>query len=195
MPTSRGMIFSDHSILATLSGTKVVTRRVVRNSTRFPNAEQQGMPAAHCPYGVPGDQLWVRESYKVVMVGQERHTARIYYKADGATHDLFVPEDRRERLRVSRYGQWHQARYMPRWMARLHATVVDVGVERLHAMVPHPKDFEEEGVPGGVRDFQIGWNELNANRGFAWARDPWVFVVRYQLDRVNSLLHPEVNVA
>ncbi|MDH2234562.1 hypothetical protein N5K37_32115, partial [Delftia tsuruhatensis] len=61
----RPILFSAPMVLALLAGTKTQTRRVAKEFAgrddlekilrRFPN--QNG-----CPYGQPGDRLWVREA-------------------------------------------------------------------------------------------------------------------------------------
>lgn len=59
MMKERPILFSGPMVLALLSGAKTVTRRLAK-------VLQHQWSYAPCPYGAPGDRLWVREMFAPV---------------------------------------------------------------------------------------------------------------------------------
>lgn len=162
----RPILFSGPMVRAILDGRKTQTRRVAKGF----------LPWDECPYGLPGDRLWVRETYRSAIHGAGR---KIVYRADqdGST-DGFV---------------WRPSIFMPRALCRLVLDVAAVGVERLQDISLH--DCYAEGCerPNPLRlgsvvcetDNARGWytqlwDSLNAKRGFGWATNPWVWVVEFK---------------
>lgn len=141
---SRPILFSAPMVRALLAGTKTQTRRVAKHPhvlsakrinsypghTLFYCTLQEtvvgaaSVGAVACPYGVPGDQLWVREQF-AGSIAYERHGYplrewgnKIWYCADGEP----------------RSGQWTRPRpsiHMPRSLSRITLELTDVRVERL----------------------------------------------------------------
>lgn len=75
-----------------------------------------------CPYGAPGDRLWVREAWSfigdqgVFDLDQARpYNCAPIYRADGAKAD-----------------RWWPSIHMPRWASRISLRITDVRVERLN---------------------------------------------------------------
>jgi hypothetical protein len=80
-PKERPILFSAPMVRAILAGTKTQTRRVVKltgpdvieerdDGSRWPHCVtwahgDDGSPWYACPYGQPGDRLWVRETWRV----------------------------------------------------------------------------------------------------------------------------------
>ena len=61
----RPILFSAPMVRALLNGTKTQTRRVVKRfevRAGMPEPEMQSLLRC-CPYGAPGDRLWVRETF------------------------------------------------------------------------------------------------------------------------------------
>lgn len=70
-----------------------------------------------CPYGVPGDRLWVRETF--YRIGE---TNQIFYRADNSNNfndPLFWG------------GPWKPSIFMPRSANRIILEVLDIRVERV----------------------------------------------------------------
>lgn len=66
-----------------------------------------------CPYGRPGDRLWVRETWHC----ESALSGSVRYRASGdALHDL---------------RRWKPSIHMPRWASRISLEVTGVRVERL----------------------------------------------------------------
>lgn len=131
-----------------------------------------------CPYGVPGDRLWVRESWAVTdreaawdipaHLKIERGVEDILYRAD---YVACAPDPL----------PWKSPRFMPRWASRILLEVTDVRVERVQEI--SNADVSAEGfAPWG--DKYIGfaelWDALNAKRSYSWASNPWVWVIAFR---------------
>lgn len=135
-----------------------------------------------CPYGAPGDRLWVRETWSTIAELDHLKPsllpkdAPIFYRAT---------EDQGE-------GILRPSIFMPRWASRIDLVVTDTRVERLQDMTE--EDAIAEGAPDtrGVWDGVLGdrggprewvrtlWNEINAKRGHSWDSNPWVWPIGFR---------------
>ncbi|BCF96593.1 hypothetical protein PPGU19_011620 [Paraburkholderia sp. PGU19] len=154
-----------------------------------------------CPYGKPGDRLWVRESLKFVDTPTTRHDHAVY-AADGVR----VPRDQRladwacDGMAFG-FANSVPSIHMPRWASRITLEVTGVRVERLHSV--SEADAAEEGVEfvdagrtywkdylgsstncdemtflSARQSFSTLWNSING--AGAWAANPWVWVVEFK---------------
>lgn len=146
---------------------------------------------AFCPYGAPGDRLWVRETHafcpRSPLAKTWSHTpeeARVIYGADG------------ERRLSGPLGpwkvKWRPSIHMPRWASRLTLEVTEVRVERLQDI--SEEDARAEGVEpiAILRDYAAGplpvisyrkgfevlWEQINGPA--SWDANPWVWVVGFK---------------
>jgi hypothetical protein len=105
-----------------------------------------------CPYGQPGDRLWVRETWKPYT--EETGDCGIRYRADGAfiNHEnswqgadrwLAVrrPEEQYPQMKPPK---WRPSIHMPRWASRITLEITDVRVERLQEI--SEADARAEGI-------------------------------------------------
>lgn len=197
----RPILFSAPMVRAILTGTKTVTRRIVRDTGLYAiDASIHGAAtverellalATRCPYGAPGDRLWVRETW-----GRSWHHAQppAFYRA---TDDLNG---------YSEFDGWRPSIHMPRWASRLTLDVLSVRVERLHAIddadamregvygcrrcgghgidpvrVGHDPDWCAKCGGAGPRprdDFAALWDSINGARA-PWSSNPWVWRVEF----------------
>jgi hypothetical protein len=210
------ILFSGPMVRALLDSSKTQTRRIVKSqppadvspilvSRYHPTVidrrgdEQPGEEifGAHsddgewgckCPFGQPGDRLWVRETF--------------LYVGPGSGSDL--PSYREERanpenhmaancwFRASRPDEtlvWTPSIHMPRWASRITLEITGVRVERLQDI--SEADAEAEGVDFlrrvpdadetlSARDlFWCLWDSLAAPAS-DWAANPWVWVVDFK---------------
>jgi len=196
------ILFSGPMIRALLSGTKTQTRRVVkpqpdRYIVSFEKLGNDWKPVwgvacmpteeanrcIRCPCGVPGDKLWVRETWNA---SQHRTTrqVRVFYRADDSNRQIDVYELPPSR----RFGEhWRPSIHMPRWASRITLEVTDVRVERVQEITG--EDARAEGVdaipaaPAAFThrtSFAKLWNSINAKRGYGWDLNPWVSVVEFR---------------
>lgn len=161
----RPILFSAPMVRAILDGRKTVTRRVVKPQpenrgvmgvTRmlafkkrtgpdfwlWPNAKDEIQ--AMCPYGRPGDRLWVREAHSIFQThGQHRADDKRWGPWDGLPTQLSADGTQiayyREGFDRCDPGRWRPSIHMPRWASRITLEVTSVRVERL-------KDITEAGA-------------------------------------------------
>ena len=192
MADVKPILFSVDMVRALLAGRKTQTRRVVKDQD-IPDEVYELIPGdMHpCPYGQPGDLLWVREAWSGCFDQghirvRDRHPDIVWYWADGNCPD----------------GDWEKPRpsiHMPRWASRLTLRVTGIRVERVQDI--SQSDADAEGCPGfyspmhpdaGVTDGQTPreefaelWNSINAKRGFGWDANPWVWVIDFEVIQRN----------
>lgn len=181
----RPILFSGPMVRAIIDGRKTVTRRVVKPQPDFlgsmtdPNTPFKTLGAGlHgqivCPYGQPGDRLWVRETFAVY--GDEKMAA-IHYRADRPHH-------------VGQKGMGYKPSiHMPRWASRILLEITAVRVERLQdisqeqAMAEGVLSCESALDPDGngyspYELFSALWVSINGHD--SWHANPWVWVVEFK---------------
>lgn len=195
----RPILFSAPMVRAILAGKKTQTRRIVKpqpewaegawywRHPRYNNglgvhyfhtdAESAAEKMATvCPYGVAGDRLWVRETYRSWMGSHDAGSPRcIAYKADGG--EIAMP--------------WKPSIYMPRMLSRITLEVVAVRVERLQDITESDaeregfeRSFEPDGSEYGAElttaceAFEALWHKING--ADSWTANPWVWVVEFR---------------
>ena len=144
-----------------------------------------------CPYGIPGDRLWVRETWQPCATDTG---GAIEYKA-GGTRTIYSDDcslDDWLTATANYYNKgWRPSIYMPRWASRITLEVTGVRVERVCEITE--SDALAEGVaedvglgycdpetPSARMMFKDLWNSLNSPRGFGWDVNPWCWVVEFK---------------
>jgi hypothetical protein len=198
----RPILFSAPMVRAVLAGTKTQTRRIVRGSIRgqVVDPDNPEPVLTNCPYGAPGDRLWVREAHAIGSSHAPDDYPHVHYLADGARHHHDGGSICREAdtpATTPFAGPWRPSIHMPRWASRLDLEVTEVRVEQLARMPGH--EIRREGVPCPVHDFPSGfcisqpdapcldhyrafaklWDGINPHA--PWASNPWVWVVSFKL--------------
>ena len=210
----RPILFSGPQVRAILEGRKTQTRRMIRlpkhehvtmddirpDGKRWPVVVDKynnwnDMP---CPYGQPGDRLWVRETWRPVM---ESYRSYIEYQAGGEKELLGKDIDALTKIKKialrfpgaskERNSEvWHPSNRMPRWASRITLEVVSVRVERLQDI--SDADATAEGcersamkvASGFMREvFRGVWTHING--ADSWADNPWVWVVEFKRTEVR----------
>lgn len=129
------ILFSAPMVRAILDGTKTQTRRVVKPQPSFfgsmgnPNTPFKTLDAGlhcqiRCPYGQPGDRLWVREAHW--WFKDEHDPVTGYYPPKLTADDVEYRADGDDRRKV-----WRPSIHMPRWASRITLEITGVRVERL----------------------------------------------------------------
>ncbi len=211
--TSRPILFKGAMVRALLSGAKTQTRRICKPQppahthkvltyhypdprdhfwayvNRAPNEAELSSWVYPCPYGQPGDKLWVRESFAHVYRTNAAPLARspddLAYMADDMTPDRDL------------YGAWKPSIHMPRWASRITLEIVSVRVERLQDI--SEADARAEGITDGgcttcgnpepcgcaapapdARDAYCNlWGQINGPD--SWTANSWVWVVEFKV--------------
>jgi len=191
----RPILMSGPMVRAILEGRKSQTRRECKPEWyRCLDMEEPDARAAaltRCPYGQPGDRLWVRETW-----GKDPD-GRPCYRADCTVHldsDNYADQLEHDRLVGARWARWRPSIFMPRWACRLVLEIVAVRVERLQeiseadvraegceirAMWMFGADTKEKRNAIARPVYQNLWDSLNAKRA-PWSSNPWVWVVEFR---------------
>lgn len=116
-----------------------------------------------CPYGVPGDILWARETW-ARGPGGSRECVYLATVNDGEHPPA-----------------WKPAIHMPKWACRLWCRVESVRVERVQDISEADAIAEGRSLtrddPRGY--FPDTWDKINGKRGFGWKANPWVWAITY----------------
>lgn len=187
----RPILFSAPMVRAILAGTKTQTRRAAkprRNPSLLDGSWSDGYVLdpgnrewlmRDCPYGEPGDRLWVKETFRDA---RDFGAGRVLYRASGDTA-----------------CGWKPSIFMPRELSRLTLDVADVRLERLQDISDRgpQNDCTAEGVfhcgmdvpsyeewsASGFRSsekymYRQLWESING--AGSWDANPWVWVVEFR---------------
>ena len=222
----RPILFSGPMVRAILEGRKTHTRRVVKPQPDIPDGSYLKFYPRHgvfgrgpeededgplqpliyngkplkCPYGKPGDRLWVRETFQTIG-GYDAETQKTFqpindcgihgraiYRADGGNGKAYLA--------------WKPSIHMPRWASRILLEIIRVRVERLNEI--SDDDSKAEGIePRGIslrtakpstwtdylgrngagfvlprESFKSLWESINGPT--SWDKNPWVWVVEFK---------------
>lgn len=214
----RGMIFNGEMVRALLDGRKTQTRRIIKDCTvgrdpiskfikigkKFIGCYPEDVPELIrecCPYGVPGDRIWVRETWGVVSheldedgriqpwtpdrpataihempFGNGYYSGHAIYAADGDF--TWGDDDGYEDGRSC----WKPSIHMPRAASRILLEITDVRVERLRSM--SQDDARAEGVIAASGPMEAGlafrelWDSIYGEE--SWKANPWVWVIEFK---------------
>ena len=187
----RPILFSAPMVRAILDGSKTQTRRVVKllNGQYMPPSRAADINGWNqmlrlCPYGQPGDRLWVREAFLGWYKTADKSFSHVAaYRADG--YELEAGE------------RWTPSIHMPRAASRITLEVTGVRVDRLQDI--SEEDARAEGITDGgclncgnpetdcgclnpqpdARDsFVRLWQSINGPE--SWGANPWVWVVEFK---------------
>lgn len=127
-----------------------------------------------CPFGQPGDRLWVRETFAL---GEPPYFG-VAYRADEGDNPEDVGGERQK---------WTPSIHMPRYLSRITLEITDINVERVQDITA------DEAIKEGVVDpimgtyglspktvFRDMWNDIYAERGLGWNENPWVWAITFR---------------
>jgi hypothetical protein len=205
----RGILMSGQNPTKIIAGIKTETRRIIepqpileRDKTyegghklRFKGVDIAEVAARMgfigvggeclCPFGNRGDQLYIRES------------ARLLWEADGMTSVQYmdggdfrdVPDEicsdthptlqRWIDWQSQNKLRWRPSIHVPEWGCRTLVELLRVWVERIQDITQ--AGCEAEGYRGGCRVRQLfaaQWDNLHG--AGAWKRNDWVFALRFK---------------
>ncbi|MFT0517315.1 hypothetical protein [Pseudomonas faucium] len=206
----RPILFSGHMVRAILNGQKTVTRREIKPSMRSADSsfelhqqEDESWRPMHtfdescmdaqgtehpivCPYGQPGDRLWVREAWLAdsqldsIAPRDLSQGEPIFYPADGSV--------RQTGCAMISQGRGRPSIHMPRWASRILLEITAVRVELLQdiseeqaeaegvGFLRHAPDYDETLTAAQL--FECLWSSINGDD--SWSGNPWVWVVEFK---------------
>lgn len=213
----RPMLFSGPMVRALLDRSKTQTRRFVKTQPSvlgddFPGPRgKNGMSRAYlphldfhraampevCPYGQPGDRLWVREAFRTEE-GSDHIKPSLLVAMDG--RNLCVPYWRDADLEGNNFshsldglrpGKYRPGMFMPKAASRITLEITGVRVERLQDISGSDALAEGVGQPVGTplahgsatdawnqRAYSALWEQINGPG--SWAANPWVWVIEFR---------------
>lgn len=186
-------------VRAILDGTKTQTRRVVKGAPmqwlvrdKFA-PEFVADPGNHlCPYGQPGDRLWVRETFADLRGTGIEHrpdtSGPLKRFAFAADHP---PGSHGDEARKEFGVKWKPSIHMPRAASRITLEITGVRVERLQDIseedalaegctstaIVH-EDGEDYTGHYASEEYQDLWESINGPG--SWDANPWVWVVEFK---------------
>lgn len=170
------ILFSTPMVQAIMDGRKTMTRRIVKPKRNIESHEilykcgendywigtYNGHFMGHsstrmkCPYGQPGDLLWVRETFfdtkKVKEAFAFQHSPDFIYKAD---ENNFIG-----------CHNWKPSIHMPKAAARIWLRVTDIRVERLQYI--SSGDIIDEGIRVPIHEGKICWEVGQENNAMSF---------------------------
>lgn len=204
----RPILFASPMVRAIIEGRKAITRRIMKPQPHY-NFLARGLVGVtpqwplqdgvrwfmadgmseltKCPYGAPGDQLWVREQLF-------RPDGDLWlYKADRQPVEVDSADVTEMVVWAHHKQQAHcPSIHMPRWASRITLEITDVRVERLQEITEEDAKAEGAaearcGIAGYAMDdpvyshrtgFVRLWTDING--ADSWKDDPWVWVVSFK---------------
>jgi hypothetical protein len=196
------MLFSPEMARANMEGRKTETRRIVKPASGWdvnwhvaqakdsPGrycmrcGTQYSLPYFKCPYGEPGDVMWMREGY-------------VPHYFDGGTHG-YMADWNSTAAEYVKQPKWKPNIHMPLSACRFFAEISEVRVERLQDIsqeearnegtypAPHRAHHECKQWKDPMHNFRdcfscgykLLWIKING--GKSWIENPWVWVVKYR---------------
>lgn len=145
-----------------------------------------------CPYGVPGDRLWVKETWRPFW--HPELYCSVQYAADSSYRKPeFAEEERGHRFAdlCEQSGdnaeKWHPSIHMWREMSRITLEVVSVKVERLQEISEADAMAELGANPNGTYPAEFGyhnrlftglWESIHGKG--SWKLNPFVWVLSFK---------------
>lgn len=151
-----------------------------------------------CPFGKPGDLLWVREAfgYEIRNVGGTPHEQITFRASNSDAAHCYDCNGMEQPMK------WKPSLHMPRHASRLTLRITDVRVERLQEI--SEEDAKAEGVscgeslggcanywhsdhgekfPMAINAFSDLWQSINGPE--SWSANPWVWVIEFEVIQAN----------
>jgi hypothetical protein len=197
------ILFSGPMINAILEGRKTQTRRVLNPQPKVIHGLRQWNGHVYaecelllknnlgikCPYGMPADNLWVRETWAYSdPLSTCTGPNDIYFRATATEVE-------------NSCCKWRPSIFMIRWASRIQLEITEIYFQRLQeisegdakaegvSLTPctHPecvatrKQTGKDPCASGsyIGAFAVGWDSINGKRA-PWASNPWVWVVSFR---------------
>ncbi len=226
----RPILFSGEMVRAILAGRKTQTRRIIKpqpddqidrlHGNRFRTRAPYILthPETHegdygfgfedensqwrCPYGRPGDRLWVRETWRTNASFDATAPSKLAHGMCSLDWAASIEELLSQNVTAPLTGRWRPSIHMPRLASRITLEVVNIRVERLQeisegdalaegvdwhkcpsfqTMTQIRRSMEGRGFSITI-DYVGGYRRLwdSINGPDSWDVNPWVWVVEFK---------------
>ena len=126
----------------------------------------------------------------------EEYWLRPHYRATDPAPDLCYEDDENDDGEPK--CKWRPSIFMPRWASRITLEIMNIRVERVQEITRNDAkaeganavwywdafkktDLHKRGVLNPyIANFSVLWDAINANSGFGWDVNPWVWVVDFK---------------
>jgi hypothetical protein len=197
----RPILFNGDMVRAILEGRKTQTRRPIKPQPEMipdVDADYTGRcvqvgwdydlpPVSKCPFGQPGDRLWVRETWL------KADDIKYYYKANATVASEGVREA---------YGyKWRPSIHMPREASRITLEIDEIRAERVNDITEDDamaegiafdeiekryKPFSLLSTQNARTGFKVIWDFIYSAQGLGSETNPWVWVVKFHRVEVQE---------
>jgi hypothetical protein len=210
----RPILFNGDMVRAIMSGAKTQTRRIYAGSPKLDGeihpdgSGEKWTDWGKCPFGQPGDRLWVRETWGLCGYLDSTDWDRGSVAGEKSRPVNRLVEYRSDWNVEDGSAFWRPSIHMPRWASRITLEITAVRVERLQEITN--QDAQAEGLPWacphrhGLKGIEIdgespdpyaknhdtGWNDCwicafkslwNSIYGAgSWRSNPWVWVFEFK---------------
>lgn len=187
------MLFNGEMVRAILDGRKTQTRRPmkVQPPENWGGDNERAAMATHCPHGVAGDRIWVRETWAPIPTHNGSGRPASYNDPNNRYYGrkawYYADNDR-----PTWVGKWIPSIHMPRWACRLVLEITNVRVQRVQEI--SGEDALKEGIDdsrhpddccGGLGISPSGifinlWDSCYGKSNFSWNKNPWVWALTFK---------------
>ena len=209
----RPVLFSGEMVMAILEGRKTQTRRVIKPQPaddlkwmgwvtgttgkdnklgaacwldEFPCSTKEHY--VKCPYGRPGDRLWVKETWMPGFDGNVIYAANYVDPSNHGGTTVLMGVDGKRQLPLI----WKPSIFMPRWASRITLEIVRVGVERVQDISEEDAKAEGFSTPITLKtnhypvvDFRLYWEIINGKK-CSWESNLWVWAIEFKKVEVEN---------
>jgi len=200
-PKEHPILFSGPMVQAIMEERKTQTRRIFKDHPRLASdvnkvdlkqwlKDYPELILNYCPYGKPGDLLWVREAFNYSSKNDLSEN-EIHIEALGS-HIVFRASSPTEHPDRGK-SKWKPSIHMPKAAARIWLEVEETTVERLQEISRDDclkegldihgaqfKDYVNNTLTYNERiSFRSLWQSINGKD--SWKKNPWIWVVTFKV--------------
>lgn len=215
------ILFNTEMVRAILDGRKTCIRRICKDANEYTvpdmdfynadrrtyavhnfadkkHTEKLSIAERTCPI-CPDDILYVRETWGISNLDDERKMAYIVYRSseeqeNEGCREVHLPDEIFEKMYESMAEsepEWHPSIHMPKEAARIWLKVTDVRVERLQDITAD--SIRNEGLSSlavhcgdmeiALKEWENLWNSTIKKSDidrYGWGANPWVWVIEFE---------------
>lgn len=207
------ILFNTDMVKAILDGRKTQTRRPIKlqpkvdgkkvswdgklfgKETTFTETIEKYLSKC-CPFGEPGDRLWVREAFgkHIRNVGGTPHESVAYKATDPRIPSCYDCNGNELPM------QWIEPHKMPHWACRLFLEVTNIRIERVQDITEEDAwaegcegyDDDVTGGQSGYSEFMNLWDSIYAeSEEKSVIANPWVWVIEFKIAELKTVQQEE----